>query len=833
MTDSCSGQVLAKGTTDDRGLIAARDLPAPNTSSECTSYAGPPLMVSARKDGDFSFTLTAWGEGIRPYDFDLPYGWSEQDDIFHTVFDRTLVRQGETVHMKHIMRHPIAEGFAMAPGFTGTLRLSHRGSDTEFDLPLAIDANGVGETSWTAPKGAPMGDYDLRLIYKVKDAAGAEQEKTLYTSQSVRVDEYKLPTMKASVAGPKEAQVKPKTLPLDLFVGYLSGGGASNLPVELRVGYFTADHTPSGWETYSFGGKILAEGTKPLNGTSADDEETGPALPPTQTLPLTLGADGSGRTTLDVPQGLDQDTSMLVEMDYQDANGEVLTQSRRITLHASAVQLGMKTDGWLMKQDDLRLRLVALDLDGKPIANQRISIDLYSRQVLTARRRLIGGFYAYDNQLKTTKLSTSCSATTDAQGLAACKLDPGVSGEVYAVATTTDAAGNVARATRSVWLAGDDAWWFGGDNGDRMDLIPEKLEYGANETARFQVRMPFREATALVTIEREGVIGSYVTQLSGTDPVIEVPMNGSYAPDVYVSVMAVRGRVTGWMPWLSSLARSWGLSWFSPEGAEPTATVDLSKPSYRPRHRQGEGRLGRASAERRRQGRQDALRRARHRAGRRDGQESRRLARGLGRRGVRRGRRGAAPARPQRQLGRADRDDGRAPARGAHLDRADAGRRQAALRQEGGRGRRRRRRRRPLRAQPREFRAGAAVAGQAGARRQGPCAGQGAAQRRADQLQARRGRDQRRAAVRHWQHRDPLGAGPHHLSRPASAGARRRLVCRGLHAAQRIGQADARDRERIAVSTRRDGQGPHRHRPRRRRGARWRGTSPLRPMRAR
>ena len=52
---------------------------------------------------------------------------------------------------------------------------------------------------------------------------------------------------------------------------------------------------------------------------------------------------------------------MLVEMDYQDANGEMLTASQRIPIYPSAVQLGIKTDGWLMKQDDLRLRFVALD----------------------------------------------------------------------------------------------------------------------------------------------------------------------------------------------------------------------------------------------------------------------------------------------------------------------------------------------------------------------------------------------------------------------------------------------------------------------------------------
>ena len=246
-----------------------------------------------------------------------------------------------------------------------------------------------------------------------------------------------------------------------------------------------------------------------------------------------------------MPQTLDLATDMLVEMDYQDANGEVLTASRTIPIFPSAVQLGIKTDGWLMKQDDLRLRFVALDTQGKPIANQKVTVALYSRKILTARRRLIGGFYAYDNQMKTEKLAQTCTATTDAQGMALCAVDPGISGEVYAVATTEDANGNVARATTSVWLAGDEDWWFGGDNGDRMDLVPEKTSYAAGETARFQVRMPYREATALVTVEREGVLSSYVTQLSGTDPVVEVPMPGSYAPDVFVSVMVVRGRVEG------------------------------------------------------------------------------------------------------------------------------------------------------------------------------------------------------------------------------------------------------------------------------------------------
>lgn len=582
VTDSCTGQALATGTTDAQGRLAVnRGIPEPQTWGSCDEGSSDHvLMVSARKGDDMSFTLTAWGEGIRPYDFDLRYGHDAAGEIIHTIFDRALVRQGESVNMKHVLRRPVAQGFATPSGFSGTLRLTHNGSDVKFEMPVTIGASGVGESVWAVPQGAPMGDYALQFVRPhVKTSEDdAETEDVIWANQTVKVDEYKLPTMKASVSGPKEAAVKPKTLPLDLFAGYLSGGGASNLPVELRIGYYEAIPRPDGYDGYAFTGAPLVEGTKPMNG---DGGEENVPLPPMQTIPVTLGGDGTARTSVDVPTSLTGNNSMRVEMDYQDANGEILTASKRISLYGSGVQLGIRTDGWLMKEDDLRLRFVALDTAGKPIRGQKVSVAVYSREILTARRRLIGGFYAYENNMRTTKLSASCSATTDELGLAQCQVDPGVSGEVYAVASTQDASGNVAYAQTSVWLAGEDDWWFGGDNGDRMDVVPEKQDYASTDTARFQVRMPFRSATALVTVEREGVLSSFVTELSGDNPVVEVPLKGVYAPDVYVSVMAVRGRIGGWKLWWADIARKWGLPFFSREGASPTATVDLAKPSFR------------------------------------------------------------------------------------------------------------------------------------------------------------------------------------------------------------------------------------------------------------
>ncbi len=77
---------------------------------------------------------------------------------------------------------------------------------------------------------------------------------------------------------------------------------------------------------------------------------------------------------------------------------------------------------------------------------------------------------------------------------------------------------------------------------DRIDILPDKKQYEPGETAKLQVRMPFRKATALVTVEREGVIDAYTTELSGDKPIVEVPLKYAYSPNIFVSVMAVRGR---------------------------------------------------------------------------------------------------------------------------------------------------------------------------------------------------------------------------------------------------------------------------------------------------
>src|SRR5262249_45994273 len=133
-------------------------------------------------------------------------------------------------------------------------------------------------------------------------------------------------------------------------------------------------------------------------------------------------------------------------------------------------------------------------------------------------------------------------ARTDAQGRARCEVALTQAGEVELVAVVRDGDGRMSRAATTVWVTRQGELWFGGENHDRMDVIPEKKSYAPGETAVFQVRMPFRRATALVAVEREGVIDTQVIELRGDDPTVRLKVKPEWGPNVYVSVLSLRGR---------------------------------------------------------------------------------------------------------------------------------------------------------------------------------------------------------------------------------------------------------------------------------------------------
>ncbi|TAN52553.1 MAG: hypothetical protein EPN21_03605 [Methylococcaceae bacterium] len=573
ISNACNGVPIWQGRTDENGIahVAGSALPEPTAGSYCGDDDIGPLLISARSGEDLSFAFSDWNQGIETWAFNLTSGSQWQTQTAHSVLDRSLLRAGETVSMKHYLRQNSSQGFSVPRELPDRLEITHQDSEQKYTLPVNFDAQGIAESAWAIPAEAKLGTYQISLC---------RGESSCRQSGSFRVEQFRVPTMRAGVQPVEQDLVNAKQAVLDLYVNYLSGGGAASLPVKLRSQVRPRAVDYPDYEGYSFGGPDVKAGEEANAPEIFGEADSEPAAGPARVLPLTLDKNGAARATVpDLPTPASP-SELVAELEYQDANGERLSVARSLPLWPAAVQLGIKADEWTASKDSIHFQVLALDTKGKPVMGRKMTVDLYQRTLYSHRRRLLGGFYAYENQAEIKRVKTACSGYSNAYGLLDCRLDPEASGQLILRATAEDDDGNRAISSRQVWVAKGEDWWFENSPNDRMDLLPEQKTYESGQTARFQVRMPFREATGLVTVEREGVIDAFTVPLSGKVPVIEVPIKPNYSPNVFVSVLAVRGRIAPWRSWLADHARRWHMPWFN-EGGSAGALLDLSKPAYR------------------------------------------------------------------------------------------------------------------------------------------------------------------------------------------------------------------------------------------------------------
>lgn len=587
--NDCRGQRLWSGTTDANGLARVAQALAMR-GGECPADAG--YFVTARKPTpkgltDTAFVFSSWQKGIETWRFNFPTSNDPQPDMqAHTVFDRTLLRAGETVSMKHFMRRETSAGLAALPAdrLPTRLKIVHQGSGQEVTLPLSWNGARNAVSSWNIPPAAKLGVYDVLLE---REGAAAGDPRASWTSGSFRVEEFRLPLVDARVSGPKEVAVAPKELPIAVQLNYFSGGGMAQAPARLTALLRNRSSGFAGYDEFSF-----EPPRDPKQAERSDDDEgvagNGGARVVADKLALTTDRDGAANLAVKDLPAIKRPSELVAEVTFNDPNGEVQTASATVALWPSAVVLGLKTGSWASARGKVKFQVLALDTAGKPLKGQAVEVRGRLSQVISTRKRMVGGFYAYDNRTEVKELGPVCSGSTDDRGLLLCDAALENAGQVELIAQAKDKAGNLAESATSVWVTKQGELWFAQDNDDRIDVLPEKKSYNPGETARLQVRMPFREATALVSVEREGVIATQVLTLRGDDPTVELKIDKAWGPNVYVNVLVLRGRIRE-VPWYSFFTWGWKepLNWvrsFWYEGREyqaPTAMVDLSKPAFK------------------------------------------------------------------------------------------------------------------------------------------------------------------------------------------------------------------------------------------------------------
>jgi alpha-2-macroglobulin len=539
---TCKGAEITSGKTDKDGVVrltyrdAKRDYECPN-------------FVFASSGDDVTFTRTDWTKGIESWRFSIweDYDYDGEGDglrkvLTHTILARNLLRPGETVHMKHFARDKKRFGTG-APDIAKlpkSLTIVNEGSNERSSLNVAWTQRGNAVTELRLPQNAKRGQYRVEIAGR--------------TTARFTVADFRLPVYKSEVSTPNANVVSGDKADVDVRLEFLSGGPAAGDKVTVRSRF-----DPRTWngfenfEDYSFNPIYFDEETG--NRRNRESKQ-----PEGEDQTVALSQAGSARVSLATPK-VEKPHALVADVEYNDPNGEIYTAQTRLTVWPSSRLIGIKALDWAMSREQLRYEIVTTDVMGKAVGGMKFKVKGTHRTWDAYRKRNIGGFYSYESSERKSDLGVLCEGMTDRNGKFTCMSSVKVSGEVQLNAEVADDKGRTSIAGTSLWASNGDDWIFRSESSDRIDLLPEKKRYEPNEKARFQVRMPFREATALVTVEREGVVlSNFVTQLSGKSAVIEVPMKEEWAPNAFVSALLVRGRVGE---------------------PKPTALIDLAKPAFK------------------------------------------------------------------------------------------------------------------------------------------------------------------------------------------------------------------------------------------------------------
>lgn len=549
---TCDGKSLGKSVSDAQGIARVHFAKNPNQTNcaEGGSYSYGFFAVASLGQ-DFSFVHSSWSRGIETWRYQVNT-WNSEKNYAHTILDRTLLMPGETVSMKHILREPRSEGlgFVNAASLPTEMEIEHESGEQKFSQKITWNRTGSSLGQWKIPEGAKLGRW---MIYLKKSDQRIE-------SAEFRVENFRVPNLKAHLQTPTNPLIQNRQIPVQIGIEYLAGGPASDLDVVLRwrledSSFDISDQEDDG---YAFAKGGLKEGMTRQNDDEEDSQTVASAF-----SQKSFKLDKNGGRSFDVGNfnKFDQPKDVRIEAEYRDPNGEIQTSSRKVTIWPSELLIGLKPTSWNVTKDNLSYDILVLDVNQKPVAGKKVEITLYQREYISHRQRLVGGFYAYENFVEVKKLSRLCQGETNAKGFLRCQGKSSVAGNLVAVASAKDAQGRPSLSQVSQYVVGKEKdLWYGASDNDRIDLISDKKFYEPGETAVLQMKSPFRQQKVLLTIEREGVIEHQILDVTAENPNIKIKIKPEWAPNVFFSVLALRGRVADY---------------------KPTALADLGRPSFK------------------------------------------------------------------------------------------------------------------------------------------------------------------------------------------------------------------------------------------------------------
>ncbi len=508
---------IGSGTTNAEGIFSA-------TFSSWDMWS--PIMVLARAGDDVAVNSTYWSEGISPWEYNISAEYYQEPIRSLIYTDRPIYRPGQTVYFKGIIRldHDAQYALPNAPKNVYVTIQDSQGREVYAkELPLSDMGTFDGELTLAAE--ADLGYYSITGMYN-----------EYYLGDSFRVAEYKKPEYQIEVQTDQPQYVQSDTVRVTALATYYFGGPVAGAKVRWAVltqdYYFRWDGPGSydwrEWEWRGYGsdqyyyggyGELIAEGT------GETDEE--------------------GRFTFAVPADIANKINsqvLTLEVTVTDVNNQEVSNRTETIVHKGLFYVGLAPRRYVGKVGEEQIVDVKIvDLEQQPVSNQEATVVFMRENWYSTEKLGSDGRYYWDWEVQEIPVLTT-TIKTNAKGEAEARFTPQEGGSFKVRAIATDKLGNKVRSATYLWVSSGKWISWRRDNNDRIELIADKKEYKVGEAASIMVPSPFRgPVKALVTIERGELLEHFVTVLETNSDVLSIPILESYVPNVFVSVVIVKG----------------------------------------------------------------------------------------------------------------------------------------------------------------------------------------------------------------------------------------------------------------------------------------------------
>ncbi|MBK1881540.1 hypothetical protein JIN85_03880 [Luteolibacter pohnpeiensis] len=539
-----SNSLVSKKTNHD-GLVM---LPRPPEAQNLRARLGDDTYITA-----FDTSLSTVGL----WHFPVRYSWNKPLDKARRAFlftDRSLYRPGEMVHLKGIVRIQQGNEIQPIPESNARVVILDPSEKEIYSSPVHFSEHGSFDLNYQLPP-SQTGDHAIRLEFPddlqlAEDSDNWSEKYSIRNNASfylpLRVEEFRRNAFEIE-------QTLPDTVPgatrlsADISARYYQGqpvaAGSVNYftritsinPYPERFSDFLfGNHREVDWQYwYHYFGYRWGDG----NGSRQTMQHEGET---------TLTPEGTTTVAVDLPES-DFPTAREVTLSTEvtDANHQTLRSTATTTVHPASIYVGIsRLDRLVRTGDKVELKIVATDTSGEPYPDPvRVTATLSRKVNKSVKMQNQDGETVTRNDVTEPSISITNLTITpkqSAHGGQSFIFTPEENGEHYLTIRGTDPQGHDFATVTSFTVYGSDEYPWLYEDGMRIKLVSEKKSYKPGDTARILVLSPI-EGTALVTVEREKVLRSFLVPLKAEKPVIEIPITENDAPNAYVSVLIVKG----------------------------------------------------------------------------------------------------------------------------------------------------------------------------------------------------------------------------------------------------------------------------------------------------